>query len=195
MMSQRDRRALTLAGIAGAVFLALQFGVLPAWDSMQAEREGLEVREQTFLKFRDAVESKAQREAERALSEGQLQEAEAGLLSGETPAIASAELRARVQQLAAEHGMEVVSSQFLPERPLGEDYLQVPLGMQLRGRIDGLVGFLQAFESGTTALSIVGLNIQVLNDKEKMKALNIGMTIAGILPRSRGEAGEPGRTP
>ena len=192
MMSQRDKRALGIAGMAVGLFLVLELGVLPLWDRMQAEREGLEVREQTFLKFREAVASRAQREAEKSLLEGQLREAEAGLLPGETPAIASAELRERVQQLATEHGMEVVSSRFLPERPLGEDYLQVPLGIQLKGRIDGLVGFLQDSESGTTTLSIVGLNIQGLGNEEKL--LNIGMTVAGILPRSRGVAGESGRT-
>ena len=194
MMSQRDRRALTMAGIAVAVFLTLEFGVLPVWDRMQAEREGLEVREQTFLKFREAVESKAEREAGKALFEGQLRGAEAGLLPGETPAIASAELRARVQQLAAEHGMEVVSSRFLPERPLGEEYLQVPLGLQLKGRIDNLVRFLQASGSGTTTLSIVELRIRGIgNDKEKL--LNVDLTVAGILPLARTESEETGGSP
>ena len=188
MMSQRDKRALGIAGIAVGLFLVLELGVLPLWDSMQAEREGLEVREQTFQKFREAVESRAQREAEKSLLEGQLREAEAGLLPGETPAIASAELRARVQQLAAENGMEVPSIRFLPERPLGEDYVQVPLGIQLKGRIDGLVGFLQDSGTGPTTLRVLGLSIQGAGNQEKI--LTVGLTVAGILPSSRGRAEE-----
>ena len=192
MMSQRDKRALGIAGMAVGLFLVLELGVLPLWDRMQAEREGLEVREQTFLKFREAVASRAQREAEKSLLEGQLREAEAGLLPGETPAIASAELRERVQQLATEHGMEVVSSRFLPERPLGEDYLQVPLGIQLKGRIDGLVGFLQASGSGTTTLRVVQMNIEGGRDEQKI--LTVNLTVAGILPSSRVRAEESGGT-
>jgi len=190
MMSRRDKRALGIAGIAVGLFLVLDLGVFPLWDSMQAEREGLEVREQTFLKFREAVESRAQREAEKSLLEGQLREAERGLLPGETPALASAELRARVQQLAADHGMEVVSSRFLPERPLGEDYLQVPLGIQLKGRIDALVRFLEASESGRTTLRVVQMNIEGGRDEEKI--LSVNLTVAGILPRQRGGVMESG---
>jgi hypothetical protein len=193
MISQRDRRAVLIVGIAAAIFLALEFGALPLWDNLQAEREGLEVREQTFRKFREAVESRAAREAEKALLEGQLREAEAGLLPGETPAIASAELRTRVQQLAAEHGMEVPTIQFLAERPLGEEYVQVPLGIQLKGRIDGLVGFLEDCEAGPTTLRVLGLNIQGGGDPAKI--LTIGLTVAGIIPSSRSAGAETGRTP
>ena len=187
MMSQRDKRAVVIAGIAAAVFLLLQFGVLPLWDSIQAGREGLAVREQTFLKFREAAASRAEREAERALIEGRLREAEAGLLPGETAAIASAELRTRVQQLAASHGMEVPSTQFLPERPFGEDYVEVPLGIQLKGRIDGLVGFLEDCETGPTTLRVAGLNIQGTGDPQKI--LTVGLTVAGIMRRPPGGAG------
>ena len=184
MMSQRDKRAVLIVGIAAAVFLALEFGVLPLWDSIQAEREGLEVREQTFLKFQEALASRAEREAEKALLERQLREAEAGLLPGETPAIASAELRTRVQQLAAEHGIEVPSIQFLPEQPLGEDYVQVPLGIQLKGRIDGLVGFLEGCGTGPTTLRVLVLSIQGpggASDPEKI--LTAGLRVAGIIRR------------
>ena len=192
MMRARDKRALLLAGMAAAVFAGLQFGALPLWDNLQAERAGLAVREQTFQKFREAVASQAEREAEKALLEGRLREAEAGLLPGETAAIAAAELRTRVQQLAAEHGVEVVSSQFLAARPLGEDYLQVPLGVRLKGRIDGVTNFLRACGTGTTALSVLQLGIQGTADAEK--SLNINLTVAGILPRPGGEAGGAGST-
>lgn len=186
MMSGRDKRALRMVAIAAALFLTLEFGVLPLWDSMQADRAGLTVEEQTFQKFREAVAAKAEREAQRALLEAQLREAEQGLLPGETPAIASAELRSRIQQLAADHGMEVPSIQFQPGRPLSDEYLQVPLGIQLKGRIDGLVGFLEDCGSGPTTLQVLKLSIQGVGDKEKI--LNIGLTVAGILPRARGEA-------
>ena len=186
MMSERDKRAVLIAGIAAAAFLALQSWVLPAWDRVQAEREGLEVRERTFLRFREAIASRADREAERALLEGQLQTVEAGLLSGETPAIASAALRTRVQQLAAAHGLEVVSTQFLPEQPLSGDYLEVPLGVRLRGRIDELVGFLQASGSGAATLGVTELSVRGLNNPEKR--LDVNLTVVGVLPQPGGEA-------
>ncbi|MGH9784563.1 MAG: type II secretion system protein GspM, partial [Terriglobia bacterium] len=139
MMSGRDKRALTLAGIAAVILLLLEFGAFPVWDSWQAERAGLEVREQTLRKFREAVESRPLREAENSTLAVRLRESEAGLLTGDTPALAGAQLREWIQQLAAEHSLEIVSSQFLPARPLGDDYWQVPLGVQLKGRLDSLL--------------------------------------------------------
>jgi hypothetical protein len=186
-MRTRDKRALTLAAIAAAIFAGLQFGVLPVWDRMQAERDGLAVREQTLLKYREAIESKDSREAAAGALERRLQEAERGLLSGGTPAIASAGLRQQVQQLAEEHGMEVVSIQFLPERQLSNDYLQTPLGVQLKGRIDGLARLLEACESGSTTLSVLGVTIQSTDDKQKI--LNVNLRVAGILPRNKEAAG------
>ena len=195
MMGGRDKRALTIAGIAAAIFLLLEFGAFPVWDSWQAERAGLPVREQTLRKFREAVESRPLREAENATLAVRLREAEGGQLTGDTPAIASAELREWIQQLAAEHSLEVLSSQFLPARPLGDDYWQVPLGVQLRGRLDSLVNFLKACATGSKTLSVARLQIQRLGDPQK--SVQVNLTVAGILPREPGEPRETGsgRTP
>lgn len=201
MMSGRDKRALTIAGIAAAILLLLEYGAFPVWDAWQAERTGLPVREQTLRKFREAVESRPLREAENATLEARLREAEAGLLTGDTPAIAGAELREWIQQLAADNSMEIVSSQFLPARPLGNDYQQVPLGVQMKGRLDSLLNFLKACGSGSKTLSVARLQIQRLGDPQK--SVQVNLTVAGILPREPsgprepngpGEAGS-GRTP
>ena len=88
MMRQRDKRALAIAGSAAALFLLLDVGAFPIWDAWQAERATLPVREQTFVKFRDAVASRTVREAENAMLEVRLREAEARMLTGDTPAIA-----------------------------------------------------------------------------------------------------------
>jgi hypothetical protein len=181
MMSRRDKRALTIAAIAAAIFLLLAYGAFPVWDAWQAERGGLPVREQTFVKFREAVASRAVREAENATLETRLREAEVGLLTSDTPALASAELREWVQQLAAEHSMEVISSQFLPAKPLGNDYQQVPLGVQMKGRLDSLLNFLKACGTGAKTLSVARLQIQRFGDPQK--SVQVNLTVAGILPR------------
>jgi Tfp pilus assembly protein PilO len=188
MMSGRDKRALTIAGIAAAIFLLLAYGAFPVWDAWQAERGGLPVREQTLRKFREAVESRPLREAENATLEARLREAEAGLLTGDTPAIAGAELREWIQQLAADSSMEIVSSQFLPARPLGNDYWQVPLGVQLKGRFDSLLNFLKACGSGAKTLSVARLQIQRVGDAQK--SVQVNLTVAGILPRTASEPPE-----
>jgi hypothetical protein len=196
MMSRRDKRALTIAAIAGGIFLLLEFGALPIWDAWQAERGALPVREQTFVKFRDAVASRAVREAENVTLATRLREVEAGLLNSDTPALASAELREWVQQLAREHSLEVLASQFLPVKPLGADYWQVPLNVQVKGRLDSLVSFLKACGAGSKTLSVTRMSIQRLGDPDK--SLNVSLTLAGVLRRAANEPREgagPSGTP
>ena len=187
MMSTRDKRALTIAGMAAALFLLLAFGVFPMWDRWQAERANLAVRERTLLKYRDAVATRALRKTEGSTLEARLRDAEAGLLTGETPAIASAELRELIQQLAAEHAIEVRSSQFLPVKPLGDDYWQVPLGLQLQGRMDSLVSFLKAGGASSKLLSVTQLSIVTSANKEKL--LTVNLTVAAILRREAASSG------
>ena len=191
MIRQRDKRALLIAGIAAALFLLLEFGALPVWDRWQAERANLPVRERTLLKYRNALAGRALRDAEVVTLETRLREAEAGLLTGETPAIASAELREWMQQLASEHSIEIRSSQFLPAKPLGEDYWQVPLGLQLQGRMDSLVSFLKACGAGPKTLSVTQLTI-VSSANNKGKILTVNLTVAGMLRREAAGQGKLG---
>ena len=191
MIHPRDQRALLIAGIAAALFLLLEFGALPVWDRWQAERANLPVRERTLLKYRNAVATRALRDAEGATLEARLREAEAGLLTGETPAIASAELRQWIQQLASEHAVEVRSSQFLPAKPLGDDYWQVPLGLQVQGRMDSLVSFWKACGAGSKVLRITQLSI-VSSGNNKGKLLTVSLTVVGMLRREATGQGKAG---
>lgn len=184
MRNQRDKRALQIAGIAAALFLLLELGAFPMWDRWEAERANLPVRERTLHKYRNAVATKALRDAEGATLGTRVREAEAGLLTGETPAIASAELRQWMQQLASEHSIEVRTSQFLPVKPLSDDYWQVPLGLQVQGRMDSLVSFLKAFGASPKVLSVQQLSIVSSANKEKL--LTVNLTVAGILRREAG---------
>jgi hypothetical protein len=84
--------------------------------------------------------------------------------------------------------MEIVSSQFLPARPLGNDYWQVPLGVQLKGRLDSLLNFLKACGSGAKTLSVARLQIQRVGDAQK--SVQVNLTVAGILPRTASEPPE-----
>ena len=191
MIHPREKRALLIAGIAAALFLLLEFGALPVWDGWQAEQANLPVRERTLLKYRNAVATKAARDTEGATLEARLREAEAGLLTGETPAIASAQLREWMQQLASEHSTEVRASQFLPAKPLGDDYWQVPLGLQLQGRMDSLVSLLKACEGGPKVLSVTQLSI-VSSANNKGKILTVNLTVAGVLRRGTNGQGKSG---
>ena len=180
-ISEREKRALTIAGIAVGLFLAFQYGVFPAWDAWQETTADLPVRERTLLKYRNAAGTTSLRGAERAVLEARLREAETALLTGNTTAIASAELQQLVQQLASEQSIEIRSSEFLPVKPLGADYLEVPLGLQFQCRLDSLVPFLEALAANPKALNVTRWGIHATANKEKL--FTVTMTVAGVVRR------------
>ena len=175
-MKTRDKRALIAAGIAVALFVIFQFGVFPAWDRMQGSRMNLEVQERTLAKYREAAASLEWRNQQAAALETQLREAEGGLLESGTAALASAEMQGLVRNLAAAQSIEVRSSDFLPVRPLGENYAQVPVGLQFQCRLDQLAGFLQSVGESTRSLSVSRLLLQAANPKEGTVGVNLILT-------------------
>ena len=84
-LNERDKRALKIAGTAAALFLIFQFGAFPIWDRWEEAQADLPVREETLRKYRNAFETAPARSAESGAIEARLREAEAGLLTGNTP--------------------------------------------------------------------------------------------------------------
>ncbi len=178
-INQRDKRALWAVGAALALFVSFRFGIFPAWDRLQEASTNLPVRQKTLEKYREAIQAAELRRTEISSLEERLREAEAGLLVSETSALASAEMQELVKQLLAAHEIEIRSSAFLPARPLGDGYLQVPLRLQFQCSLDQLVSFLEEIGRGPKRLAISNLALQTANAKEKL--LSVNMNVAGIM--------------
>ena len=176
---ERDQQALKWAGVAVVLFLLFRFGVFPVWDRWQEGRANLPLREKTLLKYRNAVATAALRGSEAARWETALREAEAGLLTGGTTAVASAELQQWIKDAAARQAIEIRSSEFLPAKPFGEDYFEVPLRVQFQCRLDSLGDFLRELQSGSKAVVVTRWGIVATGNPEK--SLNVNLTISGIV--------------
>ncbi len=176
---ERDQRALRWAGVVAVLFLLFRFGVFPAWDRWQEGRADVPLREKTLAKYRSAVATAALRDAEAARWEAALQEAEKGLLAGSTAAVASAELQQWIKDAAARHAIEIRSSEFMAAKPLGEDYLEVPLGVQFQCRLDSFVEFLKELQGGSKALVVTRWGLVATGSPEKL--LNVNLTVSGIV--------------
>ena len=187
-LQQRDKRALAVAGAAVALFLLFQFAVFPLWDGWQQGRINLPVLERTLLKYRQAVAATGLRNAEATSLETRLREEEAGLLSSDSAALASAELQDVVKQLTAAQSIPIGSSNFLPTKPLGADYVQVPLGVQFPCQLDQLVNLLQALAQSPKNLRVLRLQIQATNVAEKL--LQVNLTVGGVMRSNAAGSGK-----
>ena len=178
-INQRDKRALWAVGVALALFVSFRFGIFPAWDLLQEASVNLPDRQKTLEKYREVIQAAELRRTEISSLEAQLREAEASLLASETSALASAEMQELVKQLMAAQSIEIRSSAFLPVRPLGDDYLQVPLGLQFHCSLDQLASFLEEIGRGPKRLAISNLALQTANAREKL--ISVNMNVAGIM--------------
>ena len=181
-LSKPDRRALTVAAVAVLLYVVFQFAVFPVWDRWQQQRANLALEERTLAKYREAVQSVGVQSAATTTLEARLRETEAGLLSSQTAPLASAELQEWVKQLTAKQSIEMRSSEFLPVKPLGSAYVQVPLGFQFQGRLDQLVNLLEDIKNNERLLTVSRLSVQAGDPKQK--SLNVSMVIAGIMRAS-----------
>ena len=179
LTGQKDKRALWAAGAALGLFVLFRFGIFPAWDLLQEARVNLPGRQQTLEKYGEVLRTTELRRTETSLLEARLREAEAGLLASETPALAAAEMQDLMKQLMAAQSIEIRSSAFLPPQPLGDDYLQVPLGLQFRCSLDQLVNFLERIGRGPQQLAIPNLALQMTNPRQKL--LGVNMSVSGIM--------------
>lgn len=183
-LTMRDRRALQAGGAALALWVLLQFVILPGWDRWQQERAELPLRERALIKYRQALGAEsADRKAAESLR-ARLRESEAGLLQSGTAALAAAEFQDWVRQTTASHAIELRSSDFLALRPQSGGYAEVPLGLQFQCHMDQLVNFLTELRSGSKIVTIPRLQIQSTGGPEKL--VSVSMTLAGVMRTPQG---------
>jgi type II secretion system (T2SS) protein M len=186
-LAEKDKKALLLAGIAVILYTAFQFAVLPLWDDLQERRDNLPVAERKLDKYRAVARNAELRRTEASSADARLQEAERRLLTSETTALASAELQQLAKQLTTAESIDIRSNNFLPAKPVGGQYMQVPLGLQFQCRLDQLVNFLNDVSGHQKRLAVSKLFIQALGGKDKQ--LSVTMELAGFM---RAEAAKTG---
>ena len=191
-LSARDQRALLLLAAATAMFLLLDLLVLPVMDPAEKLRASLPLKEKTLRKHRRLVALAADQKKEFQEMQARLAEAEKGLLSSSTSALAAAELQEVIKQLMAKQGMEMRNAAFRPVRVLkvsGASYNVVPLSLSFQCRLDQLTSFLLAAHASRKVLALDQLSIRALPSRpgrpqkpqKPQKMVAVRMVIRGLM--------------
>ena len=182
-LRKRDQLALTAAALAVVLYAIFQLALFPIWDDAQEMRANLSIQEKKLEKYREVARTAALRNVEVNSVEARIREADGGILSSRTAALASAELQQLVNQLTSEESIEVRSNDFPPVKPLAAQYTQVPIGLQFQCRLDQLVNLVTDLAANPKYLTVRNLVIQAMNNKEK--TLTVNMQIGGIMHAER----------
>lgn len=153
------RRRLVVAGaVLAGVLLLWVLVVSPlmaleeAWSQKLKERQLLLAKYQALKRDQAAV-AQALKELKQAVAQ-----AEAALLSGGSPAVASADLQEILKNLTKALGVQVTSTKVLPAQESGA-YLHIPVEVQLSLSTDQLVNLLYRLENHQKLLLVTQLEI------------------------------------
>ncbi len=155
------------AGIFIAIVLALallyQYGYSGIRDRMALLKEEREMKIETLRRYQKILGQREGLQEELKLLRKALQEQESGLLPGETPSLASANLQEKIKSVITANGGRVRSErvgktvQYGPYREI-----TVIFNLEFDG-IEPLLNLLYSIESDPTLLVIKELNIRVKN--------------------------------
>lgn len=185
-MTDRDKRALLILGLALAGFALFHFAsgdggvgtveVVGAEDSIPlAERRLLRIRE-----LKAAVPG--MREAMERVSE-ELAEREKGLLQGETAAQAQAQLLQTIRRLGASQSppLQIQSTELGQARALNDDYGEVTVSVSVNCRIEQVVNLLADLSAQPELIATSEVRLGAASDKDKNIPLRL--TVSGVVPR------------
>jgi len=178
----REKKFLIAAFVAFLAFVLLEFVVLPEWERVQSTRGSLVLAQKELRYDRELVAAKQLRDQQSAL-QAQLTEREHHLLVGPDTNQASAELQTWLSQRAAEQQLGLVRSEFLAPNPVGDDYVRIPVRLELNGRVTQLSQFVSAILGGERIVEIEELQISSTGDKDKR--VHCGVVIAALMRKPR----------
>jgi Tfp pilus assembly protein PilO len=184
-MSQRDRRALIMLGIAVVLFLVLQLNMFApsAASGSAASDAALDALEQRLQLAQIQARQRPLTEAELSAAQRRLERVESRLLESADPALAQAEMRSLVGQLLDAEGIPLRSSRFSPVKIEQDRYAQVPLVVEFTCGIEQMVNLMAEIANSSRLLAT--RDIRIRPDKPEVKSIAVTMTVAGFLPMDR----------
>jgi hypothetical protein len=189
-LSRRDRIALGAGVGAAALFLLLNFGVLPLLDRLGASPEAVQQRESELRREKRLLAEEELEKAHLSAARVRLKDLETGLLESSSPTLANAEWQRLVGQVAESKGIELGSSEFLRTQELGAGYSLVTGRATFRCRVDQLVDFLVALAAFPRLLSVTGLAV-FASQGDPQGRLNVQVTIGAATRTVKQAKDEP----
>lgn len=158
-LSTRER---TLAGAAlGALLLVIvRYGVIEPYFAYTTQlEEQIEQQLQRLSKMQRQRDRAAQVAEQVRVLHQRFQETQRNLIPGETPSLAAAHLQERIQKLASESGLELVTTQVMRDEPLG-DFRKTAVQVTLRGEVSAVANFLAGVEYGDWRLAVTTVEVR-----------------------------------
>ena len=169
-ISKRDKKILSIGGLAVALFLFVTYVITPFIESEQEIRERTEQREMLLQKYEKIINQKSEIEKDLAQMKRKQGQIKGKLLKGSTPSLAAAEMQKMLEKISKEYDLELKSVKVKEAEKEG-DFLAIPLEIRLTTDLNSTRKFLADLENNTKYLIIPQLKISVKNQRDPKEVI------------------------
>jgi hypothetical protein len=178
-----DRRKLLIL-VVGLVLLAIVLVRQTRDDSpapVVAASDSIPLAERRLERLRQLAATVPGKETVLQRARAELQSREAGILKADTAPQAQAQLMDVIRRVAMANGIDARGAEELRVRPLANDYGEVLVAVTFTCGIEQLVNFLAALANEPQIMSTDEINVTGGNDKKK--AVQVRLTLSGVVPK------------
>ena len=167
------------------VYLVVIIPILALEDSWSQD---LARKRQLLVKYQSLINSKAKVVQGNKEMKAALAQAESQFLSGDNPAVASADLQEILKKLTQDHGVQMTSTKILQPREAGP-YLEVPVQVQLACTTGQLLTILYQLEHHKKLLFVPELEVNAprwVVGARTVSPLQVNLVVSGVIKKVRG---------
>lgn len=182
-ISERDRRALILLGLALAVFSAVYFWPEEGFTAKQGSLSVPQAEKRLERLSRQAAAVPGRTEVLKR-AQDELAKREKGVIAADTPAQAQARLLEIIRRVARAQQPPLLlrGSEFREVKPLGTAYGEVAVTIQFEAGIEQVLNMLADVGNQPELIALSDVTLSQVSGKQKMVPARI--TISGVVPRS-----------
>jgi Tfp pilus assembly protein PilO len=183
----RSKKYLIVAG----VFLLLAgtlYRVWPAIQTLGVANDDILLKEKQISKYQRALRARGELEAQVQLLEKSLKQRESQLFTGDTPAIAAADIQKVLQEIAQKSQVEIKTVRVLkPDTAAKSRYLNIPVQLNIDGTIRNLKEFFYRIMISPKCLTVRKVGLRVLRRRKgQMDTIRADITVNGYLKKADG---------
>jgi hypothetical protein len=184
-LSERDRRALILLGVAlvvtAVVYVAVP-GEAPA--PVVAGTANIPAAEKRLARLRALAASVPGKQEVLRTVTAELESREKGIMRADTGAQAQARVLEIVRRVAKAlpNPLDIRAIELGPIRPYGDQYGEAVVSVSVEGRIEDLLNLLAEIGAQPELVALHELRVSAGDQKKKM--VNARVTVSGIVPRN-----------
>ena len=174
-------------------FLLIAGAIYRMWPQIQdilAADDTIAIKKKQLIKHQKMLQSAGDLEKRVAFTKTIMTQAESGLLTGKTPALAAADIQKVIREMAKKSQMEIKSIRVLNPKDVDNGlYLSIPVEFVAKGVIRQLKEFLYRIRASPKYLTVQKVGITVSRRrlrrgaKKPAESVNVNITVNGFLKR------------